>query len=248
MKILLIDHHALFRDGLRLILQQLPGKIGGILEAGSFPDGMRLAGQHPDIGLALLELKSPGSEGTISVEFFHRHYPHIPLVVVSCEADRRTIVSALNRGASGYVCKSSTGQILLNALKLALSGSIHVPAEVLQRPGIPARNKDKGRDNRSSGADEYGLTARQREILGYLAVGLSNKEIAATAGLAEGTVKGHVAAVLQTLRAKNRVEAVRIARRLGLAGCTGPDATADTMQTARSGGDMRQGAATSCAE
>ncbi|HEU0283300.1 MAG TPA: response regulator transcription factor, partial [Gallionella sp.] len=169
MKILLIDNHALFREGLRHILQQLPGGVDEILEAGNFPDGLKLAGQNPGLDLVLLELKSPGSEGAISVKFFRLRYPHIPLVVVSSEEDCRVIVKALSCGASGFVCKSSTGSMLLGALSLALSGSVYVPAQVLQQPSTPAGNKGDRSDNRRSNANEYGLTARQMDILRYLA-------------------------------------------------------------------------------
>lgn len=215
MKILLIDNHALFREGLRCVLQQLPGGVDEILEAESFPDGLALAGQHPGLDLALLELKSPGSGGAISVRLFRQHYPHIPLVVVSGEEDGRVINSVLSYGASGFVCKSSTGATLLSALSLALSGSIYVPAQFLRRPGVAAGNKSSRDDNRRSN-NEYGLTARQMDILKYLTAGFSNKEIARVTDLAEGTVKAHVAAVCQNLRVKSRMEAIRVAKQLGL--------------------------------
>lgn len=215
MKILLIDNHALFREGLRCVLQQLPGGVDEILEAGSFPDGLTLAGQHPGLDLALLELRSPGSGGAISVRLFRQRYPHIPLVVVSGEEDGHVINSVLSYGASGFVCKSSTGATLLSALSLALSGSIYVPAQFLRRPGVAAGNKSSRDDNRRSN-NEYGLTARQMDILKYLMAGFSNKEIAKVTDLAEGTVKAHVAAVCQTLHVKSRMEAIRVAKQLGL--------------------------------
>ncbi len=215
MKILLIDNHALFREGLRCVLQQLPGGVDEILEAGSFPDGLALAGQHSGLDLALLELKSPGSGGAISVKLFRQRHPHIPLVVVSGEEDGHVINSVLSYGASGFVCKSSTGATLLSALNLALSGSIYVPVQFLRQPGV-AGNKSSRGDNRRSNADEYALTARQMDILKYLTAGFSNKEIARETDLAEGTVRVHVAAVCQALRAKNRMEAIHIARQLGL--------------------------------
>lgn len=230
MKILLIDHHALFREGLRQILRQLPGGVDEILEAGSFADGMRLAGQHPGLDLALLELKSPGSEGVIAVKHFRLRYPHIPLVVVSSEEDSRVIVDALSNGASGFVCKSSGGTTLLDALKLALSGSIHVPAQILRQPGIPAKNEDYRNGNRRSNSNEYGLTERHMDILRCLTAGLSNKEIARAINLAEGTVKVHVAAVFQILRVNNRMEAIQVARQLGLAICIKPEAEMGSMR------------------
>lgn len=225
MKILLIDNHALFREGLRHILQQLPGGVDEILEAEHFADGMRLAAQYPSLGLALLELKSPGSEGAASVSFFRQHHPHIPLVVLSSEEDSHVIIKALNYGANGYVCKSVPGKVLLGALGAVLSGSIYVPPQILQKPGIPPRNKEGGRGDRPLPVDEYALTARQREILGYLAVGLSNKEIAMTTDLAEGTVKTHLAAVYLALRVKKRMEAVQVAKRLGFVDGAEPETT-----------------------
>ena len=217
MRILLIDNHALFREGLRHILRQMPGGVSEILEAGSFAEGLNLASQHPGLDLVLLELKSPGCNGAPSVRQFLRHYPHIPLVVVSSEENGNVIRKALSYGAMGFVCKSSSWAVLLSALKLTLSGSIYVPTQLLRQPGMAVCNKTSYSDNRCSNANEYGLTLRQMDILMHLAAGLSNKCIAQKTNLAEGTVKTHVAAVCKTLRAKNRVNAVRVARQLGLA-------------------------------
>ena len=216
MKILLIDNHVLFREGLRHILQQLPGGVDEILEAGNFADGLKLAGQHPGLDLALLELKSPGSDGASSVRLFRQRYPHIPLLLVSSEENSRTISKALNYGARGFVCKSSSGSTLLGSVGMALSGSIYAPTQLLRQPGAMPCNQSSRNDGRRSNVNEYGLTARQMDILGHLAAGFSNKDIARAANLAEGTVKVHVAAVCQILHAKSRIEAVLFAERIGL--------------------------------
>lgn len=218
MKILLIDSHALFCEGLRHILQQLPGGVGQILEARSFSEGLVLAEQHPDLDLVLLELKSHKSEGAVSVKLFRQRHSRIPVVVVSSEEDSRLIREALICGANGFVCKSSTGPTLIGALKLALAGSIYVPPQLLQYPVMEAGNKNNFRNRRHSKTKEYGLTARQMQILGYLTMGLSNKEIAGEINLAEGTVKVHVAAVYQTLGIRKREEAAQAVKHLVLAG------------------------------
>lgn len=224
MKILLIDNHTLFREGLRHILQQLPGGVDEILETENFPDGLKLALQHPGLDLALLELKSPGSNGAFSVRLFRQRFPHIPLVVVSGEEDGRVIRKALAYGARSFVCKSSTGPALLDAVRLALSESIHVPAQYFQQPGELSRSKSNLNNSRRSNANEYGLTTRQMNILRHLAAGLNNKDIAKATNLAEGTVKVHVIAVCKTLRVKSRIEAVLFAEQLGLVGT--PDGAA----------------------
>lgn len=217
MKILLVDDHALFRDGMRYVLQQLPEAVE-ILEAGNFPDGLKLATQHPELDLALLDLNMPGSEGPISIRFFHQRYPHIPVVVVSGEEGRGYMEKAMNYGAMGFVCKSSTASVMLSALNLVLSGGVYIPPQLLRQYGEVAGKEPDVTDRRSLHTNEYGLTQRQMQVLAHLAAGLSNKEIAEAIHLAEGTIKIHVAAVYQTLRVNNRMEAVRMAEKLGLVG------------------------------
>lgn len=216
MKVLLIDHHTLFREGLRCVLRQLPGGVDEILEAENFSYGLKLAGQHTDLDLVLLELKTPGSGGAISVRIFRQRYPHIPVVVVTSEEDCSVMNKALSYGAGGFVCKSSTAAILISTLNHMLSGNIHVPLRPLQQHGIAAENRSDGNDGRLWNANEYNLTARQMQVLKCLIAGLSNKEIAGTINLAEGTVKTHVATIYQVLRVNNRMEAMRAAKQLGL--------------------------------
>ena len=217
MKILLVDDHALFRDGMRYVLQQLPEEVE-ILEAGNFSDGLKLAMQHPELDLALLDLNMPGSEGPISIRFFHQRYPHIPVVVVSGEEGRGYMEKVMNYGAMGFISKSSTAAVMLSALNLVLSGGVYIPPQLLRQYGEMAGKEPDVADRRSLHTNEYGLTQRQMEVLTHLAAGLSNKEIAEAIHLAEGTVKIHVAAVYQTLRVNNRMEAVRMAEKLGLVG------------------------------
>lgn len=236
MKILLIDNHALFRKGVRHVLQQLPGGVAKILEAASFADALKLAGQHTDLNLVLLELKIPSSEGAISVKLFRQHYPHIPLVVVSGEEDCRVINEAVSYGAGGFVHKSSSVTTLLNTLSRALSGNIYVRPQLLRQFGM-AWNKNNCNGIRGPNANEYGLTARQMNVLGYLAAGLSNKKIAQAINISEGTVKAHIAAIYQALRINNRIEAMRMAKRLGLADVAGhsaaPQPESDNYRTVR---------------
>lgn len=216
MKILLVDDHALFREGMRYVLQQLNGGVPEILEAGTFPEGMKLAGQHPELDMALLDMNMPGSEGAVSIRFFHQRYPHIPVVVVSGEEGRNHMRKVMDYGAMGFVCKSSTAQVMLNALNLVLSGGIYIPPQLLRQPGEACGRGPEQVDRRSMHTNEYGLTQRQMEVLMHLAAGLTNKEIAETIRLAEGTVKIHVAAIYQVLHVGSRMEAVREAGKLGL--------------------------------
>jgi DNA-binding NarL/FixJ family response regulator len=216
MKILIIDNHTLFRDGLRYLLQQSPRGFDEIMEAENFADGLLLTAQHPDLDLVLLEIKSPGCHGATSVEYFYRKYPQIPLVIVSSEEYGRVINDALSKGASGFVCKSSTSAILLGALMHVIAGGIYIPPQMLPQTGITYLHHDDAGCNTDSSACR--LTPRQLQVLEYLAEGLSNKEIAKVIQLAEGTVKVHVASVFQALRVSNRTQARQAAEELGLVG------------------------------
>ncbi|MDH2919527.1 MAG: response regulator transcription factor [Sideroxydans sp.] len=217
MKILLVDDHNLFREGMRYVLQQLQGGIE-IIEASNFVDALKQADLHPDLDLTLMDLNMPGSEGAVSVKFFHQRYPHIPLVIISGEEGRSLMEKVMSSGAMGFVCKSSTAPVMLSALNLVLAGGVYVPPQLLQHADGAPDGEPERRDKRSINTNEYGLTARQMQVLKHIAEGMSNKEIAREIALAEGTVKIHVAALYQTLRVNSRMEAVRVASQLGLIG------------------------------
>ena len=213
MKILLVDDHALFRDGLHHVVCQLGEKVD-ILDASSFSEAMTIAGNNPDLDLVLLDLKMPDSNGVDTVKLFHSSHPDILIVVVSGTDRRDDIESAMQSGAMGFVSKVSASKDMLQALRIVLGGGIYLPPQLLQLAlsGMPEERKD-GRNWR---INKFGMTARQMEVLQHLAQGLSNKDIALKTGLAEGTVKIHVAAIFQALRVNNRNEAARAALSWGL--------------------------------
>lgn len=211
MKILLADDHALFRDGMRYVLPQLSDSLE-ILEADNFQDCLKVAGQHPELDMVLLDLHMPGSDGPKSVSYFHQRYPHIPVVVVSGEDASSNMEKVMDYGAAGFISKSSSADTMLAALNTVLSGGLSFPPEILRRHTSETVHTDK----RSLRTKASGLTPRQLQVLQHLCAGMSNKEIASHIHLAEGTVKIHVAAVYHTLKVSSRIEAVRAAEHLGL--------------------------------
>lgn len=217
MRLLLADDHALFREGMRLVLQQLPD-VTEILEAGNYNDALRFAEHNPDLDMALLDLNMPGCDGVVSIRYFNHRYPHIPVMVVSGEENSAIMEKVMAAGALGYVCKNSSAPVMLSALNLVLSGGVYVPPQLLHPSEDMVRHDAERIDRRSTRINEFGLTARQIEVLQCIARGMSNKEIAEHLKLAEGTVKIHVASTYQTLRVSNRIDVVRVAEQLGLLG------------------------------
>jgi DNA-binding NarL/FixJ family response regulator len=210
MKILLADDHALFRDGMRYVLSKLDEQVE-ILDAGNFPDTLNAARENPDLDLVLLDLNMPGSEGATSVKLFHASYPDVPIVVVSGTDQRDDIEKVMNSGAMGFISKMSSGQDMIHALRLVLDGGVYLPPQLLLHALGQVRE-----DKRSCRTNEFGLTVRQMEVLRQVAAGLSNKDIGLSIGLAEGTVKIHVAAIFQALRVNKRIDAVQAAQRMGI--------------------------------
>jgi DNA-binding NarL/FixJ family response regulator len=216
-RVLLVDDHALFRDGMRYVLQQLAEEVE-IFDTGNFNEGMLLADANPDLDIALLDLNMPGSNGVASIMQFHHIHPEIPMVVVSGSDQREDIENVMESGAMGFISKMTSSKVMLSALRMVLDGGIYLPPQLLQQAISSLNQGHSGNllDARTARLSKYGLTPRQMETLTLLADGLPNKDISLRMNLAEGTVKIHTAAIYQALHVSSRLEAVSTARRLGL--------------------------------
>ena len=145
-------------------------------------------------------------DGVAGVRRLRALFPTVPLVVVSAEQDPATVRAAFAAGAAAYLPKSEPPDVLKQALRLVLAGGTYTPALALAGLGDVTA---------APHPDLHALTPRQRDVLRGLSRGLPNKLIARELGLSEGTVKIHIAAVLRVLQARNRTEAVVLARRYG---------------------------------
>ena len=202
MNILIIDDHALFRDGLLLVLEGLGADIK-TFEAGSYETARTIIDEKNNIDLVLLDLGLPEISYIDALLAIRQQLPDSHIVILSGTDDHLMLERALHHGARGYIPKSSSAKIMLNALQLVISGGIYVPPEILQNnsAGISTdfTNEKELEDN---------LTPRQRDVLHQLADGKSNKEIGSVLNLTESTVRAHVAAILKTFNVNNRTQAV----------------------------------------
>lgn len=217
MKILLVEDHALFREGFRLLLQQIDAQAH-ILEAGDARSAFACASAHDDLGLVLLDLGLPDMPGLDVISEFRERFPACPVVVLSGSDDRDTVMASLDRGAMGFIPKASNSQLLMGALQLVFANGVYIPPSVLLRPAGSATNANSTALNHARGASqpsELGLTERQVEVLRLLVQGQSNKLIARKLDLAEATVKAHVTAVLRALKVTTRTQAVLAVGELG---------------------------------
>lgn len=201
MRILVCDDHALFRDGLQLVLDQLEESVElvGVGDAEALLAEVRAT--EDDLDLVLLDIGLRGMHGFDALARLRRDHPSVPVVVVSASERPEDVRQALRGGAVGFIPKSTRGTVLLSALRLVLAGGVYVPPLVLD--AAPA-------------ARPLELTPRQVDVLRLLARGLTNREISGVLGIAEGTVKSHVIRIYELLSVTNRTEAAMRLRELGL--------------------------------
>jgi DNA-binding NarL/FixJ family response regulator len=164
MKVILADDHALFREGLRLLLQRLGDDVS-ILEAGSHDAVLKLLEENPDAHLAMVDLHMPGRKNDLSgLTEVLEHAQTIPVVVLSGSENMDEIHQTIKAGAMGFIPKHESAEVMLCAVQLVLSGSVYVPPMLMSRVSGERQPHTK-------------LTTKQLEVLQQLCQGHSNKEI-----------------------------------------------------------------------
>lgn len=206
MRILVIEDHALVREGLLLALKALEetDSSAEILGARDAEEATRLLEANDDFDLALLDLMLPGTGGLAFLGVMRKRFPHIPVVILSALDDADTVMKAIRQGAAGFVSKASPTDVLLGALREVLNGEIWLPPEYRELTGKRKRAKTV--------AERYGLTKSQARVLELLAEGKTNRDIAEMLGVTEGTVKIHVSAIFKSLGVNNRSQALLVAQ------------------------------------
>ncbi|ARJ42833.1 two-component system response regulator NarL [Pantoea alhagi] len=198
--ILLIDDHPMLRNGVKQLIS-LDSQLKVIAEAGNGEQGLALAEQlDPD--LILLDLNMPGINGLETLDLLRRIDLSGRIVVFTVSNDEEDVVSALKRGADGYLLKDMEPEALLTSLHQAAAGQL-VLSETLTSVLISSLRETPPATQR----DLQQLTRREQDILRQIARGLPNKTIARKLNITESTVKVHVKHLLKKLQLKSRVEA-----------------------------------------
>lgn len=210
MKILIADDHALFRDGLSMHIEKLMPQAS-IAQAGNFSQALKFLDGQQSPDLIIVDLDMADIQWEEGLKAIRQKSHKSRLVVISASEDRRSIKKALELGISGYISKRSDTKILTSALRLILEGGTYLPPEILEGPHNGGYS-DSQEEYRKSKI----LTPRQTEVLGYVAQGLSNKQIAYNMGVSEATVKLHINALLRSVGATNRTQAVILSQKMGL--------------------------------
>jgi two-component system nitrate/nitrite response regulator NarL len=211
MKILVVDDHPIFRDGLVALLQRLDSDTV-VLQAGDTAGALKVVGEQADIDVVILDLMMPGVGGLRAITELGQARPELPVVVLSSSEEPKDVRQALSHGALGYVPKSASPHTLLSAIRMVLTGDLYVPplllVETNEESSLPPRVAPEGCSAR--------LTDRQIDVLRRLANGQSNKSVALELSLSEKTVKAHITAIFKALNVVSRTQAAKAARELGI--------------------------------
>jgi DNA-binding NarL/FixJ family response regulator len=214
MKLLLVDDHALLRDGLALVMER---EFVGLqlLQASGLAEAEALLRRDPEVRLVLLDPGLPDGNGIEALPHLCEIAPGAIFVALSADERRGTVMAAIKAGAAGFIPKTADAGAMLAALRVVLAGGVYLPPSVLERrapdrPGygtwMPAPQSPEA----------LGFSPRQADVLRLLIEGKPNKLISRDLDMSESTVKTHLAAIFRKLDANSRTQAVLAAARLGL--------------------------------
>jgi len=212
-KILLVDDQPLFREGLRTLLSvNLDFEVVG--EAGNGEEALQLARRlMPSV--VLMDLQMPVLDGVAATRRLRDELPDCRVIVLTTFDDDEMVFDGLRAGALGYMLKDAPSEKLAEAIRLAARGESFLQPSVAAKVVAEFARLTNKRESHSQSLVEP-LSDREQEILVLIASGASNREIAQTLFLAEGTIKNHVTSVLGKLGVRDRTQAALKAREIGL--------------------------------
>jgi len=207
-RVVLADDQTLVREGLRSLLSLVPD-ISVVSEAGSGEEAIAAVLEHaPDV--LLLDMRMPKGDGLSVINALREKEKLPPTLILTTFDDDATALEVVRAGARGFLLKDVRLEKLVSAVRTLAEGG------TLVQPALTARaEKELGMPQLTTSTEDTDITSREREVLRLLAAGCSNKEIAKTLFLAEGTVKNHVSNILAKMGVRDRLRAVLKAAELG---------------------------------
>jgi DNA-binding NarL/FixJ family response regulator len=211
-KILIVDDQRLMRDGLRTLFELEEG----LQVVGEAEDGLSALVQYetllPDV--VLMDIRMPNMDGVEATRRLAARWPDVKVMILTTFDDDAYVFEGLRAGALGYLLKDVSGQELAEAVRKMARGGALIEPSIARK--VLAEFSRLTPHNAKSPASFEPLSAREEEVLRWLAKGLSNKEIALRLNLTEGTVKNYVTVIYQKLGVQDRTQAALLAREMGL--------------------------------
>jgi DNA-binding NarL/FixJ family response regulator len=233
-RVVLVDDQALLREGFRRLLEleddgiEVAGAAGDGREALAVVERLARAGSPPHV--VLMDIRMPRMDGVQATRLLGERYPAVRVMMLTTFDDEELVLEGLRAGAKGYLLKDATAEQLVDAIRAVARGESplqpSVAAKLVARLTHPRSAQPQPAHHSAQPQPTVGhtaggmpvdeLTEREREILGYLGRGDSNREIGEALFITEGTVKNHVSSILSKLGLRDRTQAALWAREHGL--------------------------------
>ncbi len=211
-RVLIVEDHQVVAEGLAVLLGEHP-ELVVTAAVGAVGDVERVAATEP-VDVAVIDYWLPDGTGVQATEALRAYRPDAAVVFLSADDSDDAMLAALEAGASGYLVKSAGGADVAEAVRRAAEGEILVPAR--QLAALLARRREQAQRQAERSRRLGSLTQRERQILGLMAEGMDNRDIARQLGVSYTTVRSHVRHLLVKLSARSKLEAVVRATEWGL--------------------------------
>lgn len=211
-RVLLVDDHALFREGLGMIIANQPD----MMVVGEANDGLEAAVKAVELqpDLILMDIQMPGMDGIEATRRIKREVPTATIVMLTVRDDEEKLFDAIKSGAQGYLLKQMQSRELIDMVRRALAGEVAIPPRLAGQMLEEFRRLSQVAPQEEG--EVTGLSSRELDVLNQVALGKSDKEIAQSLSLSIHTVKTHLRSILMKLQVGGRKEAVRLAQGKGL--------------------------------
>ncbi len=196
MKILIVDDELLIREGLKMMLSLFDDvKVLGLASHGY--EALTFCQSH-EVDLVLMDIRMKECDGVLGTRLIKEAFPHVKVLILTTFKDQDYIYEAMRHGASGYLLKDSSPDVIHESMKSALLGNVIFHPEVASKIVLPS--------SQPQFKNEFRLTDKEISIIKEIANGLSNKEIGEQLFLSEGTIKNHITNILFKLDLRDRTQ------------------------------------------
>lgn len=202
MKIMIVDDDTLVRDGLKILIEtEVDMEVVGVASNGR--EAFELC-RHQTPDIVLMDVRMPLVDGIEGTKMIKEQFPHIKVLMLTTFKDEDYIIEAIKNGAEGYLLKNQSADVIIESIRTLNKGTF-----VCEKKGIMDVVKGmigKKIDKSKNTLDQYNLSSREKEILGLIAKGLSNKEIGDTLFIGTGTVRNYITSILDKLQLRDRTQ------------------------------------------